>query len=439
MHLKNPTSGQTDYLQVNGEIPIELAPGTLISIDRESPLKIYNLGFQPAKSIPEIPRWFLRKYANPSFLILDPFAGAGTTIMESLQEGISVYWLDYHPLSRLICRVKTTEFSISEVRHEVGRILKQATNQNKAPVTVNFANKDFWFQKPVQEALEILKEHIMAADLHIQPVLWLAFASTVRKTSDMNDGMILAAKRAHVRPIPKRTREDVFEQFQIYVGRAVEALDEWGDRVNGVRKKAFELPIQDARVLDGSPMLDAVVTSPPYINAIDYVWASKFELHWLGMVSGDGDRLNLYKKEIGTERFAKKEYVELGQTGACHLDKLIKAIYTGEKYKASKGQNALRARVVYQYFVDMQTHFTSSFEHLKPGGYYCFTVGDVSRICGVDIPVADILVELAYETGFKVISNFHLLLRNRKLNIPRNVNWAGTIKHDTAVVLRKPL
>ncbi len=439
MTTEESTSGQTDYLQVNGDIPVDLADGAFVSVNRETPPKIYQLGFQPARSIPEIPRWFLRKYADASFQILDPFAGAGTTIIEGLRAGVSVFWLDYHPLSRLICQVKTADFSSSEIRQTAAQIVQGAATQKSAPQTVHFANKDFWFQKPVQEGLEIVREHIATADVHIQPVLWLAFAATVRKTSDMNDGMILAAKRAHVQAIPQRTRADVFAQFQTYVNKAAEAISEWGDTVNGARQKAVELPIHDARVLDGSPMVDAVLTSPPYINAIDYVWASKFELHWLGMVSSDEDRLTLYKKEIGTERFARKEYVELGQTGNSHLDRLIEAIYTGEKYKASKGQNALRARVVYQYFVDMQRHFASSFEHLRPGGYYCFTVGDVSRICGVDVPVADILVELAREIGFTMVSHFHLLLKNRKLNIPRNVNWAGTIKHDTAVVLRKPM
>jgi hypothetical protein len=29
------------------------------------------------------------------------------------------------------------------------------------------------------------------------------------------------------------------------------------------------------------------------------------------------------------------------------------------------------------------------------------------------------------------------LLKNRRLNVPRNVQWAGTIKHDSIIVLEK--
>lgn len=427
-----------DYFNIEGDIPTEISEGEFISVNRETPLKIYQLGFQPAKSIPEIPRWFLQKYTKTSSTILEPFAGSGTTIIESLKNNRQIFWLDYHPLSRLICRVKTTEFIIDEIRQDVFNILEISRTQKNAPRTVDFSNKDFWFQKPVQEGLEILKEHILQARPNIQPVLWLIFSLTVRKTSDMNDGMILAAKRSHIQEIPVRSRSDVFDCFQSYATKAVDALDEWGTVVNGTRKKAKELPIDDARIIATRHKFDAVITSPPYINAIDYVWASKFELHWLGLVKNDSDRLALYETEIGTERISSQEFNELGQTGNSNLDPLIEEIYNGKKYKASKGQNALRARVTYKYFTDMKEHFKYSFDSLKPGGYYCFTIGDTSKICGVDIPVADLLTEIACELGFKRDFYFHLLLKNRKLNIPRNVNWAGTIKHDTTVVLRKP-
>jgi hypothetical protein len=87
--------------------------------------------------------------------------------------------------------------------------------------------------------------------------------------------------------------------------------------------------------------------------------------------------------------------------------------------------------------MDMKAHFLSCFNHLDLGGYYCFAIGDISKICGVEIPVAKLLTEMAEEIGFVKLFQFHLLLKNRRLNLPRNVNWAGTIKHDTVVVLQK--
>lgn len=435
----NPIKSQeSSYLHIEGNIPLDLPEGAFISIDRQPPPKIYSLGFQPAKCIPEIPRWFLHKYVPLPGKVLDPFVGSGTSIIESLTYGASIYWLDYNPLSRLICQVKTTKFEYSEVVKESARIISQVQKEEKAPETINFANKDFWFQKPVQEALELLRKHILESPEQVQSLLLLAFSSTVRKTSDMNDGMILAAKRSNVTPIPKRSRADVFRYFQMYLNQAIEAVFEWQIISKKPGVTAQELSSQDSRSLEGDWVCDAVITSPPYINAIDYVWASKFELHWLGMVKDDKDRLDLYSREIGTERISRQECKELGITDVPHLDQLITDIYTGKNYKATKGQNELRARVVYQYFMDMKSHFVSSFLHLKPGGYYCFAIGDVSKICGVDIPVASLLSEIASQVGFQEHFRFHVLLKNRRLNIPRNVKWAGIIKHDTVVVLEKP-
>jgi hypothetical protein len=422
---------------VTSDIPTDLPNDAYISIDRNTPLKIHSVGFQPAKSIPEIPRWFVRKYTAPSDIILEPFSGSGTTIVESLLLGRRVYWLDYQPLSRLICRVKTTHVLPALVQNEVRTILKQATKLQTAPENVTFRNRDFWFQQPVRVALEILREQITEANDGCQPALWLAFAATVRKCSDMNDSMILAARRSNVQEVPRRDRQDVYGYFNHYSLKIVEALDEWQQVSAWNTDSVQELPCEDARTLDGNWYCNAVMTSPPYINAIDYVWAAKFELHWLGLVKDDDDRLRLYTNEIGTERILASVCRELGRTGNSELDCLIQDIYEGNHYKASKGQNHLRARVVYKYFVDMKEHFVRSFQKLRTGGHYCFAIGDVSKICGVDVPVASLLTDLATEIGFCEVFKFHLLLKNRRLNVPRNVKWANTIKHDTVVVLKK--
>ncbi len=426
------------YRHAEGEIPAGLAPGTLLSLKRATPLKIYGLGFQPARTIPEIPRWFARHYLAPPCAVLDPFAGAGTSIIEGLRAGAAVGWLDYHPLSRLICRVKTTPTEPEHLRAAAGALLQQAAQCRHAPQTVRFARKDFWFQPPVQEALELLRAGIAAADAAVQPALWLAFAATVRKTSNMNDGMLLAARRAHVAAIPQRSRADVWHAFRTYAERAAAALAEWQPLLRGAGAAAHELPLDDARALAGAGPYDAIVTSPPYINAIDYVWAAKFELHWLGLVPDDAARLALSAREIGTERIPHAAYNELGRTGHAQLDALIEEMYHGTRYRATRRQNRLRARVVYQYFCDMRQHFASAVACLRPGGYYCLTVGDTSRICGVTVPVAALLSEMAQAAGLCERFRFHLLLKQRRLNLPRNVAWAGTIKHDTVLVLQRP-
>jgi hypothetical protein len=424
------------YIQTVGNIPIDIPEDCSISIERCPAPEIYSFGFQPAKSIPEIPRWFLEKYATRQWKVLDPFAGSGTTMMETTLFGALPFWADYHPLAQLLCRVKSTEFDFEAVQAAYSSVLTRASQREKAPCSVSFANKDFWFQNEVCDALELLKDGIANYDSACKDFLSLVFACTVRKVSNSNDAMILAARRPNISETPIRNRNDVYQWFSKYAEQGFVAIKQWQELCGSTQIRAVQL-IEDARELSGKCEYDAIVTSPPYVNAIDYVWASKFELHWLGYLKNDKERLNLYAREIGTERIPTKECDRIGELGHPLLDGLIRDIYSGDKYQATPHQNHLRARVVWKYFVDMQKHLGVAYQILKPKGLYCFAVGDTCRICGVQVPVASLLSDFSQQLGFVKRFQFQLLLKNRKLNIPRHSVWADTIKHDTIVVLEK--
>lgn len=48
-------------------------------------------------------------------MILDPYMGSGTTLVEAAVKGIDSVGIDINPLARFIAEVKTTRFDISEV------------------------------------------------------------------------------------------------------------------------------------------------------------------------------------------------------------------------------------------------------------------------------------------------------------------------------------
>lgn len=426
-----------DYRICKGHIPIDIGNNELVSVERNAPLKMYGLGFQAAKCIPEIPEWFINKYSRRGidYKILDPFAGSGTTIIEALKNNNTVFWADNNPLSRLICRCKSVIIEPEVLSDQLDDMTPLFSIDSEVNVEIVFANRDLWFQKPVQEALTIIKSLIKEINNEdVQNAFLLAFSITVRKMSEMEDSMILAARRSNNREIIQYSRKDVYDNFVFNMNRVIEAYDEWKKIIK--KPHSFDLETNDARVITKNNYFDAIVTSPPYINAMDYIWATKFELHWLDMVEDDKERLAISDKEIGTERIKAKEYKELAVSEDERLNRILSDIYFGKKYKATKGQNEMRSRVVYRYFNDMDTHFKSAYNALKTGGKYCFIIGDVSTICGVEIPVANMLRDIAEKNGFRESFRFNLLLKNRRLNIPR-ASFAGTIKHDTVIVLEK--
>src|SRR5260370_9662861 len=59
------------------------------------------------------------------------------------------------------------------------------------------------------------------------------------------------------------------------------------------RGDARHLPVKTASI-------DLVITSPPYLNAIDYIRCSKFSLVWMGYSIGELRQLRTHS--LGTER-----------------------------------------------------------------------------------------------------------------------------------------
>lgn len=62
----------------------------------------------PAKFLPDVVRKIIEDYAKDSNLIVDLFAGCGTTLVEAKVHGIPSFGTDINPVAQLITKVKTT-------------------------------------------------------------------------------------------------------------------------------------------------------------------------------------------------------------------------------------------------------------------------------------------------------------------------------------------
>ena len=101
----------TKIINTKEVIPLEVEDNTLLDIGTTKVTQ-YTHGFHkyPGKFIPQIPRWGIEKYmkSKSGQVLLDPFCGSGTTLVEGLIFGVDVIGVDVDPLSRLISKVKTT-------------------------------------------------------------------------------------------------------------------------------------------------------------------------------------------------------------------------------------------------------------------------------------------------------------------------------------------
>ncbi len=64
-----------------------------------------------AKFIPQIPQNIIRKYGKPGDIVLDPFVGCGTTLVEAKLSGCPSYGIDINPLAIRICQAKVKKIN----------------------------------------------------------------------------------------------------------------------------------------------------------------------------------------------------------------------------------------------------------------------------------------------------------------------------------------
>jgi hypothetical protein len=168
--------------------------------------------------------------------------------------------------------------------------------------------------------------------------------------------------------------------------------------------------------------IDVAITSPPYINALDYVRCIKLESSWVDC--GDDDIFT----ELRTGHLG--EWARLHMPKAPEVVNLIRHIVDRISEVDEK-----RAMVVSSYFTDMQNNLKSVFGVLRTGGRYHIIIGD-SEIRNVRVETHKIIGEIAENVGFKWVGYYKYQIKDHRTSIPRN-GRGGKIKFEHVVTLEK--
>ena len=142
----------------------------------------------------------------------------------------------------------------------------------------------------------------------------------------------------------------------------------------------------DARcldILDGT--VDLVVTSPPYLNAIDYLRCSKFSLVWMGYSVGELRRLK--STTVGTE-------VGMDACDDPEIQRILSELKLQPKLQAR--QEAMLAR----YIDDMQRAVGETSRVLAGNGRAVYVVGE-NTVRGTFIRNAMIVEAVASTAGLR--------------------------------------
>lgn len=222
--------------------------------------------------------------------VLDPMMGSGTVLAVARSKGHSAIGVDLDPLASLIARVWTTSIDPQIVRKKAADVLCRAKRIHRTlrqrdsyPPNADRETRTFvryWFDRDARQQLASLAIAIRRLrDPKVRDVLWCGFS---RMIITKQAGVSLAMDLSHSRPHRVLDRSPVkpFRKFLSVTERVSQNCIDENSRGRGPRTRivsgdARNLPLADCSV-------DLVVTSPPYLNAIDYLRCSKFSLVWMG-------------------------------------------------------------------------------------------------------------------------------------------------------------
>ena len=406
----------------------------------------------PAKLLFHIPYLFLSNdlLSKPGDIVLDPFCGSGTVLLEAQLANRRAYGADSNPLARLIARVKTTHFDCAALKRALSNLTKRLPPE-PAGDRPDVVNLDHWFYPRTIKQLQCLHEAIeqMKAS-STRDFFLVCFSVCVRKVS-LADPRLSVPVRLKLGQYPQD--HPLKEKSDAYLRNLRRVcVSEVFDRVTRaniarVEKTQVSPPAcditsnilcSDARHLAheysvngqcGKPLEDEsvqlIITSPPYPGAQKYIRSSSLSLGWLRLCRQSD--LRAYKADtIGREEFTKAECGRVPRTDILKADKMLVSI--GKR-------SPIRAVIAATYLNEMRAAIREMCRVLKPGGHVILVAAN-NRISGKDFRTADYLRTIAEECGLSLSACFVDAIRSRGLMTKRN-HTASVITREWVLMFTK--
>ena len=334
--------------------------------------------------------------------VLDPMCGSGTVLLAAAKEGFETIGFDVDPLAVLLAQVATSGIRGRSVLRAAERLIEMTDG---TPVgvppwieadqeTLEFTR--FWFGEDQRSYLQRLSIQLAPLGGRTSDALRVALSRTII-TKDR--GASLARDVSHSRPhkVADETNYDVRAGFWNAARKVASWLDD-----NPVASKA-RVKLGDCRVLPPrlSNSIDLVITSPPYLNAIDYLRGHRLALVWLGH---QVPRLRAIRSaSVGTERGLDEPGPRIRQIAASSV--------------RVKDLQPQQQRMMFRYCTDLARMTDEVARVLRPNAEAVFVVGN-STLRGVFVSNSEALKTAGRQSGLVPVSETERELPSQHRYLP---------------------
>ena len=369
----------------------------------------------------------LTRYTSGPGVVLDPFAGVGTTLVEADLAGHEAVGFEINPYAAFAAQAKLKAHKLDPhyLRSTVSRFttfMEEGVRGGRKPQTnppAAFRTRAPFYSPKVEQKVLTALDFIAGEEARIADIYRLAFAATMVSYSNYSYEPSLGRKAAVGRPDVED--HDVAGAMGDKVRQMVEDAI-WYREVRDTRTR------EDGRIIeksffDGYTNLEAgsadlLITSPPYLNNYHYNRNTRPHLYWLGFCSSPRDMKHLEELNFGTywQNARDREHVALDPS--IEDEEIRQALAEVRSRNPDKGiyGGSGWANYAARYFNDCARFADGAAWCLRPGATALVVVGN-SILQGVPIPTDQFLARIAESRGFEIVD----------IHVPRQARVGNSI------------
>jgi len=376
--------------------PIQFTPNVNELVHRWAP---YVQGFS-ASFVQSIFDLYKSDYANP--VILDPFSGCGTVLVQSKLNGYPSFGTELNPLLQFIANIKVNCWDVSP--SYLIRTYHELPKDRRSPAP-SFLHSTSHFNPGVLKNLELLKGGIESIkprsdkQTKVRNLLKMAFSSILIDCSNLKRSPCLGYAKS------KRVYDDaplvLFDQKLTQIANDLRLIQ--SDYSNFVNTESHVV-LANAMDFNHNQYFDLVVTSPPYMNGLDYVINYKIEMGWLDFVDNQVELKKIKDDMVVCDNVSKGLIRDFSESNSIYTNNWLEDIRNNIAMNIKRRGVYRRSDmpyIVHKYFDDMYKVMRNVVSSLKSGSRFILVVGD-SLIADVYVPTDLLLAKIGLDLGLEI-------------------------------------
>ena len=377
--------------------------------------------YYPAKFIPHVVRYALKSFTKEGDWVVDPFAGSGTVGVEAYLCKRNAFLIDLNPLLDYMMPLK--------VRVEKERLCEDSLSQmldgleeSSDRFTPAWSNIAYWYPPEMLEVLSRYWGFIKNSERNTYTAI--VESSLVKMSKHFSYAEHRTPKlfrsKSKRKYIEELLQTDWTEKLQKMIrGHSLETLRSLNDFATLTNRHNNCVEFKggvDSSYFSLHREFDVLITSPPYLQAQEYMRTVKMELFWLG---------------YNDEEIRKLSRLEIPYRKA---DRLIQTP-TLEKIR-SKLTRADLVKLLDSYFCHTINALENAMNQLKTNGTACIFIGN-PLIDGIKVEIWRILMEYFMDNGYFFENLYEDRIKNRQLFGTRKNKNPDGMKSEFLLILRK--